>query len=84
MIRPIDDAEILVPDLPKIVASIFSATGLLSATQGFEFREQQQQMAVAVANTLSGSHHLAVEAGTGVGKSYGYVQRLPSVGKTIK
>src|SRR5579862_3921951 len=61
------------PDLPKIVEAIFSPMGLLSKSDRFEYREQQQQMAVAVARALSASRHLAVEAGTGVGKSYGYL-----------
>jgi len=62
-----------VPDLPKMVGTIFSPAGLLSKTDRFEYREQQQQMAVAVSGALSASRHLAVEAGTGVGKSYGYL-----------
>ena len=77
MIRPINDHETTAPDLPKIVKSIFAPKGLLSTTKGFEFREQQQQMAVAVSHALDESHHLAAEAGTGVGKSYGYL--IPAV-----
>jgi ATP-dependent DNA helicase DinG len=73
VIRPIHDVETPAPDLPKIIEAIFSPTGLLSKTDRFEYREQQQQMAVAVSRALSASRHLAVEAGTGVGKSYGYL-----------
>jgi ATP-dependent DNA helicase DinG len=46
---------------------------LLSKSPRFEFRAPQQQMAVAVARAFSNCEHLAVEAGTGVGKSYAYL-----------
>ncbi|WP_372806981.1 ATP-dependent DNA helicase [Pontiella sp.] len=39
----------------------------------FELRPQQQQMARAVADAAGFGHHLAVEAGTGVGKSFAYL-----------
>ena len=55
------------PDLVQQVAQIFSSNGLLSRSPNFEFRPQQQQMAVAVARALESKEHLAVEAGTGVG-----------------
>ncbi len=55
----------------------FSATGLLSAGRGFEFRPQQQQMGQAVAHALQADSPLLVEAGTGVGKSLAYL--LPSI-----
>src|SRR5437868_8282144 len=60
-------------DLVQQVAQIFSADGLLSRSKNFEFRPQQQQMAIAVARALEGQEHLAVEAGTGVGKSLAYL-----------
>src|ERR1041384_4475100 len=56
-------------DLVKQVGEIFSPNGILSRSKNFEFRPQQQQMATAVAQTLEERKHLAVEAGTGVGKS---------------
>ena len=55
------------------VADIFSPTGLFSKARNFEFRPQQQRMAMAVARCLADRHHLLVEAGTGVGKSFGYL-----------
>src|ERR1700736_2729039 len=55
------------------VRTIFSENGLLSKAQNFEFRPQQQEMAVAVARTLEEDRHLVVEAGTGVGKSLAYL-----------
>src|SRR5580698_1654816 len=52
---------------------MFSPTGRLSRASNFEYRPQQQDMAVAVARTLESREHLAVEAGTGVGKSLAYL-----------
>lgn len=63
--------------LVEQVEAIFSADGLLSQGSGFEYRPQQQQMAVAVAQALVDKRHLAVEAGTGVGKSLAYL--IPSI-----
>lgn len=64
-------------DLVSQVEEIFSPTGILSKASNFEFRPQQQQMAVAVARALQNQEHLAVEAGTGVGKSLAYL--IPSI-----
>lgn len=55
----------------------FSETGLLSHARGFEFRPEQQQMAVAVAETLESEGALLAEAGTGVGKSLAYL--IPAI-----
>src|ERR1039457_1666434 len=60
-------------DLVEQVAEIFSPKGILSRSKNFEFRPQQQEMAVAVARALENGEHLAVEAGTGVGKSLAYL-----------
>jgi ATP-dependent DNA helicase DinG len=60
-------------DLVRQVEQIFSPTGILSRSKNFEYRPQQQQMAVAVAQALEDRRHLAVEAGTGVGKSLAYL-----------
>lgn len=64
-------------DLVETVSEIFSETGLLSQASNFEFRPQQQDMAVAVARALSHGEHLITEAGTGVGKSLAYL--IPSI-----
>jgi ATP-dependent DNA helicase DinG len=64
-------------DLVKQVKEIFSPSGILSKASNFEFRPQQQQMAVAVARALQNKEHLAVEAGTGVGKSLAYL--IPAI-----
>jgi len=39
----------------------------------FELRPQQQKMARSIADAAHLKHHLAVEAGTGVGKSFSYL-----------
>ena len=59
------------------VRTIFSENGILSKAKNFEFRPQQQAMAVAVAEALEEERHLVVEAGTGVGKSLAYL--VPAV-----
>src|SRR6516165_4922481 len=64
-------------DLVSQVEEIFSPKGILSRAKNFEFRPQQQEMAVAVARALQNGEHLAVEAGTGVGKSLAYL--IPAI-----
>src|SRR5436189_338038 len=59
------------------VRGFFSEKGPLSKAKNFEFRPQQQEMAARVAQALEEEQHLIVEAGTGVGKSLGYL--VPSV-----
>src|ERR1700738_5283924 len=59
------------------IRTIFSENGLLSKAKNFEYRPQQQEMAVAVARALEEDRHLVVEAGTGVGKSLAYL--VPAV-----
>src|SRR5512143_1283954 len=67
--QPAGSAE----DLVQQVSDIFSPQGILSRAKNFEFRPQQQEMAMAVAQALASGEHLAVEAGTGVGKSLAYL-----------
>ncbi len=61
------------PGLAAEVEELFSPTGRLSKSSNFEYRPQQQAMAVAVARALEHKEHLMVEAGTGVGKSLAYL-----------
>jgi len=62
---------------PKEVHDIFSSSGLLSKSVDFEYRKEQQEMAVAVAEALDQRSFLLAEAGTGVGKSLAYL--VPAV-----
>ncbi len=63
--------------LEKEIEDVFSASGLLSKSPDFEYRGEQQEMAVAVARALEEKSILVVEAGTGVGKSLAYT--IPAV-----
>jgi len=54
-----------------------AAGPIASRLPGYESRPQQQQMAAAVAEAFADRDHLAVEAGTGVGKTFGYL--LPAI-----
>jgi len=76
MIRPVEHPETL-----AATARFFACGGALEqAHEGnefpFEIRPQQQQMARAIAEACANSTHLAVEAGTGVGKSFAYLVPL--------
>src|SRR5690348_3970396 len=56
------------------VASVLGPRGSISRLwPEFESRREQLAMAEAVADAISGPHHLMVEAGTGVGKSFAYL-----------
>ncbi|MEM0897571.1 MAG: helicase C-terminal domain-containing protein [Verrucomicrobiota bacterium] len=55
----------------------FSASGPMSAGRDFEFRPQQQEMAVEVSRALEEERPVILEAGTGVGKSLAYL--VPSI-----
>ncbi len=59
--------------LLKEMEMMFSASGRLSTSPDFEFRAEQQQMAMHVAEALEEKHVLCAEAGTGVGKSLAYL-----------
>ena len=58
------------------VRDFFAPEGALSELEYFEYRAEQQEMAVNVASALMDAEPLVVEAGTGVGKSLAYL--LPS------
>src|SRR5580698_4323048 len=77
MISIIEQQPVTGADFVSQIAEIFSANGVLSRARNFEFRPQQQEMAVAVARALQEGEHLAVEAGTGVGKSLAYL--IPAI-----
>ncbi len=62
-----------VPQLGEAIRQAFSAKGLLAKSRDFQYRPQQQEMAVAVAEALTSASPLVAEAGTGVGKSLAYL-----------
>jgi ATP-dependent DNA helicase DinG len=56
------------------IDAVFGPSGAIAKRlPDFESRPQQIRMAEAVANAIAGPHHLMVEAGTGVGKSFAYL-----------
>ena len=61
------------------LASILGEGGAIARRLGdlYEVRPQQLEMAAAVERAVNEGHHLLVEAGTGVGKSFAYL--LPAV-----
>ena len=62
-----------IPGFGDAVREAFSPTGILAKSRDFEYRPQQQELAVAVAQALLESRPLVAEAGTGVGKSLAYL-----------
>jgi ATP-dependent DNA helicase DinG len=55
-------------------AEILGPSGRIAARlPNYEHRDEQLAMADAVAAAIQGRHHLVVEAGTGVGKSFAYL-----------
>ncbi len=64
-------------DFINEIKEIFSPSGLLSELEGFEYRPQQQNMALSIASSLEDSSHNIIEAPTGVGKSLAYL--VPSI-----
>src|SRR5881296_1400542 len=61
------------------VAEILSPHGAIARrmAERYEHRPQQIEMAAAVEEAFTRGHHLLVEAGTGVGKSFAYL--LPAI-----
>lgn len=77
MISTLENQPAAATDLAARVRHFFSPEGPLARASNFEYRPQQQQMAVAVAEALTRREHLVVEAGTGVGKSLAYL--IPAI-----
>jgi ATP-dependent DNA helicase DinG len=64
-------------------ADILGPDGRIAAQMpDFESRPQQLEMADAVADAIRNRHHLMVEAGTGVGKSFAYL--IPAIQAVAK
>ncbi|MGA7988087.1 MAG: helicase C-terminal domain-containing protein [Candidatus Dormiibacterota bacterium] len=69
-------ATVAASDVGEAAAMLLGPDGPLAARDGYEYREAQHQMAVAVGQTLERKRRLMVEAGTGVGKSLAYLTPL--------
>lgn len=60
------------------ITDVLGPDGLVArGLDNYEPRQQQLDMAQAVADAIAGQHHLMVEAGTGVGKSFSYL--IPAI-----
>jgi Rad3-related DNA helicase/REP element-mobilizing transposase RayT len=70
--------------MPATLHDILGPNGSIARRLGerYEHRPQQLQMAEAVADAFNGGHHLLVEAGTGVGKSFAYL--LPAIDYAVR
>lgn len=66
-----------VSQFPETIHRFFSTEGELAQADNFEYRPEQQEMAVAVAEALADEKPVVIEAGTGVGKSLAYL--VPSI-----
>jgi len=72
-----DEAPTTAGFLATEVAAAFAAGGpLAEADAGYTERDAQQQLAQAVAEAIEERDTLVVEAGTGVGKTFGYLVPL--------
>ncbi len=65
------------------VAAVLGPDGLVAGRlPSFEPRPQQLEMAAAVEAAFAAPHHLLVEAGTGVGKSFAYL--VPAIRQAVE
>ena len=71
------------PDDPTAVAALLGPEGpLANVLPGYEHRESQIQMLLAVAQIQARAGTLVVEAGTGTGKSLAYL--VPSIARAVR
>src|SRR5256885_3502489 len=70
--------------MPATLESILGPEGAIARRLGekYEHRPQQLEMAAAVEQAFTEGHHLLVEAGTGVGKSFAYL--LPAIDFAVR
>jgi len=70
--------------MPVIMEDFLGPAGAVARRLGerYEVRPQQVQMAATVQAALREKHHLMVEAGTGVGKSFAYL--LPAIDFAVR
>jgi len=75
--RPAADDGLRSPSVPAADASAALARVVAELPRGGEARPGQDEMARAVAEAIEGGRHLVVRAGTGTGKTLGYL--VPAV-----
>jgi DNA polymerase III epsilon subunit family exonuclease len=71
------DEPLLEPMEPEAVAALLGPAGPLTSEPGWELREGQHEMCLAVAQAFARKVNLVAEAGTGTGKSLAYL--LPAL-----
>ncbi len=79
-----DDEEVPFTEIDEEkIVEIFSSNGVLAdKLEGFESRNEQIEMAGKIASTFNKGQILAVEAGTGTGKSLAYL--VPAIYMAVK
>src|SRR5512142_1547874 len=70
--------------MTALLSNILAPGGAVARRMGerFECRAGQLEMAAAVESAINEGHHLLVEAGTGVGKSFAYL--LPAIDFAVR
>lgn len=71
-------------DLTAIGKKVTSFFWDIAPENGFEMREGQQDMAFEIVDALIHDQHFAVEAGVGIGKSFGYLVPVLLYNKKMK
>ena len=67
-----------------LLAEVFGPGGSLSARlPGYTYREAQQRMAELVRQAIDDGRHAALEAGTGIGKTYAYLVPVLLSGRRV-
>jgi len=67
---------------PRTIDRILGPEGLLSRTlKGFEFRSFQMEMARRIMEAIGAGRPALIEAGTGTGKTFGYLVPIAASGK---
>jgi ATP-dependent DNA helicase DinG len=71
---PLNNEQDFIPIDPEETASTLEFGGSFSKFFAiYEYRPEQVEMLKAVTESLNNGHHLLVEAGTGIGKSFAYL-----------
>jgi ATP-dependent DNA helicase DinG len=60
-------------DINSIIHTVFTSGMLAGLIRDFEYREIQEQMAAAIVESWYDNKHIVIEAGTGTGKTFGYL-----------
>src|SRR5688500_8070356 len=78
------DVTLHLPNVTTTLEDILGPGGAIARrlADKYEHRPQQLEMAAAVTRAFAEGHHLLVEAGTGVGKSFAYL--LPAIEFAVK